>query len=229
MSKNLTAEQVKEQHMQVLGNEFGLFYYSLYNEVIWMNYKWIEFKELYGKKESRIELLNKSAPFLFFVIQKVLWENIILGIARITDNHKMYGKKNISIKAIPGFITDKDFKLKIESTINNVLAESSFCRDWRNRWIAHKDLSLSVEENAKPLEIASQEKVDNSFEALFTLINLIEDKFFKSTTMFKYLETHGGAISLLHLLDDGLNARIELHERLKNGEIYSTDLKNYEI
>jgi hypothetical protein len=229
MSKNLTAEQVKEQHVQVLGNEFGLFYYSLYNEVIWMNFKWIEFKELYGKKVSRIELLNKSAPFLFFVIQKVLWENIILGIARITDNHKMYGKKNISIKAIPGFITDKAFKLKIESAINNVLTESSFCRDWRNRWIAHKDLSLSVEENAKPLEVANREKEDNSLEALFTLINLIENNFFKSTTMFKYLEPQSGAISLLYLIDDGLNARRELLERLKKGEINSTDMKNYEI
>lgn len=231
MSGTNTAEQIKLNRIKVLGNDFGKLYNSLYNEVVWINFKWLEYKELFGKKESRVEMLNKTAPFLFFVIQKTLWENILLGIARITDPAKMYGKSNVTIKALPDFIADESFKEKIKEKIESINSKSNFCRDWRNRWIAHKDLLLSINENAEPLSHASRKQVDESLEMIFELINKIEDKYFKSTTMFKLLSSDNrkGAISLLCIIDDGLDSRKELLERLKSGNFDSNDLKNYEI
>lgn len=88
-----TAEEIKNEMIEKLGTDFGLLLNSLYNEITWLTFRWIEFVELYGTKETRLELMNKSAPFLFFTIQKVLWENLLLGISRITDPPKSMEKE----------------------------------------------------------------------------------------------------------------------------------------
>jgi len=117
MGNTKTAEEVRKEHTDKMGFELGSLYNSLYNEIIWLHYKWSEFEELYGTKESRIQLINQSAPFFFFIIQKVLWENILLGITRITDPTKSRGKKNVTIQALPGLIHDEKLKGKVESSI----------------------------------------------------------------------------------------------------------------
>lgn len=89
-----TAKEVKEKRVQVMGKELGLLYDALYNEILWIKIKWMEFEELYGYGANRIEIMNKSAPFFFFVVEKVLWNDIILGIARITDNQIVGTKEN---------------------------------------------------------------------------------------------------------------------------------------
>ena len=155
-----TPEEVKEEMISKMGTNFGSLFYSLYNEITWLTFKWIKFRELYGTKESRIELMNKAAPFFFFTIQKVLWDNLLLGITRITDPAEMRGKKNITFNAIGQFIQDKQFLLDFENDLVEIITDSEFCRDWRNRRIAHLDYELSVnQQNAEPLKKSNQAKV----------------------------------------------------------------------
>jgi hypothetical protein len=139
-----TTEELKADMIKKLGVDFGSLLYSLHNEITWLTLKWIEFNELYGTKESRIELINKAAPFFFFVVQKILWDNLLLGIARVTDPPETRGKKNTTLKALGQHILDDNFKSEFEKDLNDILTESEFCRDWRNRWIAHIDYELAV-------------------------------------------------------------------------------------
>ena len=88
-----TSEELKEERIRVLGKEFGTFYDSMYNDYLWLYSEWKEYKELYGTKRSRIELLNKAAPYFFFVVQRVLFENILLGICKLTDPPTSFGGK----------------------------------------------------------------------------------------------------------------------------------------
>lgn len=98
-----TAKEVKEKRVQVMGKELGLLYDALYNEILWIKIKWMEFEELYGYGANRIEIMNKSAPFFFFVVEKVLWNDIILGIARITDNQIVAREKTVTIISLKFF------------------------------------------------------------------------------------------------------------------------------
>ena len=56
MGNTKTAEEVRKEHTDKMGFELGSLYNSLYNEIIWLHYKWSEFEELYGTKESRIQM-----------------------------------------------------------------------------------------------------------------------------------------------------------------------------
>ncbi len=77
----------------VLGDDFGSFLYVISNQIAWLSLKLDEYCQLFAVKETRIELLNQSAPSFFFLIQRTLLESIILGIAKLTDSYKSGSKK----------------------------------------------------------------------------------------------------------------------------------------
>jgi len=227
MGTTRTAEEVRREHIDKMGIELGSLYNSLYNEIIWLHYKWSEFEELYGIKESRIKLMNQTAPFFFFIIQKILWENILLGIARITDPKKSRGKKNITIQTLPELIDDEKLKEKIELSIQIILEKTKFCRDWRNRWISHHDYDLSINNSAKPLEKANRLLVKESLEEITELISIILYHYFQSTLMLKVIRSSNGSLALLQVLNDGLIERKNYLKRIstRNFEDYDINPK----
>jgi AbiU2 len=225
----MTGEEVRRNQIEIMGFELGSYYNSLYNEIIWLHYKWSEFEELYGTKESRIQLINQSAPFFFFIVQKVLWENILLGIARITDPTKSKGKKNITIQALPVLIHDEHLKNKIEISIKIILEKTKFCRDWRNRWISHHDYELSINENVKPLENANRLLVRESLEEIESLINILLKEYFQSTLMLKVIKSSNGSLALLQVLRDGLKEREDNFKRISTKRLEIDDIYPKEI
>ncbi len=223
MNRETSAEEVRQEMIDKMGVEFGSLFYSLRNELLWLTYRWIEFRELYGTKETRIEILNNSAPFLFYTIQNVLWENLLLGVAKIMDSPISMGKKNITFKSIPSFIKKDAFKEEILIILTQLERESMFCRDWRNRWIAHKDHALSVDKDiAKPLEVATRLKFRTALELMHKLYNNVSLNYLGSQTAFEFMFSDRGAISLLNLLEKGLRFEQESLEKKLNG-VWSSD------
>jgi len=229
MGTTKTAEEVKKEQQSIMGIELGSLYNLLYNETIWLHYKWIEFEELYGVKESRIKMLNQSAPFFFFIIQKVLWENILLGIARITDSTKTGDKRNISIQALPDLIENEELREKIKIEINEILQKTKFCRDWRNRWIAHYDYNLSLDSNAQPLETANRKLIKESLKQITAFINILHEHYFKSRLMLDHIKNNRGANLLLRTLKDGLREKENYLNRLATGKLLDYDYDKREI
>lgn len=219
-----TTEKVKASMIEKMGTDFGSLFYSLYNEITWLTFKWLEFSELYGTKGSRVELMNKSAPFFFFVVQKVLWDNLLLGIARITDPIESRGKKsttrkNVTLKALGQYIQDDSLKIEIENDLNEIIAKSEFCRDWRNRLIAHIDYELNVDRlNAEPLKPATRRDLRQTIEKIHELYNKVSHKYLGSTTAWNMLTSNRGAVSLLYRIEDGLRFDEDVYKRKLKGD-----------
>ena len=135
--------------MDNMGEALGIFYYTLWKELAFLYMKWKEYVKLFGTDPSHIELINKVASG-FWMVGFSFWENIVLHITCFTDNNK----RNLTIQGLPNLITDdKALKEKVECLIKTALEKSDFCRDWRNRSMAHKDLDLAAgNKSAKPLD-----------------------------------------------------------------------------
>jgi len=226
MSGHRTAEEVRQHHVEVLGDELGTLYNVLWNELAWLYSNWREYEELFGKKPSRIELINKAAGLFFRIVQDSLWEDSLLHIARLTDPPKSVGKDNLSIRRLPDLIENDALKKKVTELIKVSVEKAEFCRDWRNRRIAHKDLGLVLKTGAKPLKLASRAKVKEALSSIADVMNAISSHYMDSTTMYEGVGgTSGGAVSLLYVLDDGLRAKEERHERRKAGNYQPEDFE----
>ena len=225
MSRYSTDDEVKLEHIDKLGNDLGLLYHELWNEVGWLYLKWEDYVELFGTNPTRIDLLNKSAPVFFRIIQDTLFENVLLHIARLTDPPKSSGKKNLTIQSLPSLV-NAPIRVSVVDHISNAIEKASFCRDWRNRHIAHRDFGLSIGEHVEPLKQASRAKVKEALDSISKVLNIVSEYYMQSGVVFDSIGGPGGALDLLYVLDDGLKADMARRKRIESGHFLQSDLKN---
>jgi hypothetical protein len=214
----------KNQYIEKMGESLGTQFYALLHEVIWLHTKWAEFLELFGSKPTRIELLNEAAHAFFGIIQYVLWDETLLHIARLTDPPISMGHANLTIKNLPELVNDPATKTVLVALVETAMNKTTFCRDWRNRRIAHSDLDLAMNKSATPLKPASRKQVTEALSAIADVLNKVDECYTNSKTHFKGGNITGNAESLLHVLDDGLRAQAEREERISRGEFSEEDL-----
>jgi hypothetical protein len=185
--------------------------------------------QLFGAKESRIDLLNRAAPRFARLLQDSLWEDVLLHIARLTDPPKSMGKSNLSIQALAAHVGDQKVRAEIEERASEAVARSDFCRDLRNRHLAHRDLLVALKRGAEPLKAGSRSNVREVLQALAETLNALAKHYLDSTTMFEFETGAGGALSLLYVIDDGIRADDERRSRLREGKVRPEDYRPREI
>jgi hypothetical protein len=222
MIMHKSAEETLQEHIEVLGSNLGKVYSALYNEVAWLHIKWNEYQELYGTSPERINLLNSTAPLFFKIVQDTLFEEVLLSLTRLTDPPKSQGKGNLTIKIIPELLTEGSFRETLGLLILKAEQDADFARDWRNRHLAHRDVKIALGEEIKPLSLASRKKVGQAIKALADVLCAISQKYFNSKLVFDATQPYEGSISLLYIIRDGVNADLQMRERMRSGK-YSQD------
>lgn len=205
-AKILTPDESKAIHISRMGRELGSLYDALWQQVVWVHRRWSEYVVLFGTKESRVILMNSAAPSFCGMLQEMMWESVLLHVARLTDPPKSANRTNLTIQSLARLIGHADTKAKVESLTQEALAASAFCRDWRNRRLAHADLDLALE-RAKALQPASRLKVREALESLAAILNAVSGHYLDGSTHFSAGVEAGGALPLLHVINDGLQVR----------------------
>jgi hypothetical protein len=145
----LKAEESKQRNIAKMGEELGTQYSLLWQEVALLHRNWEQYVVLFGTKPSRIELLNESAPYFFRMLQDDLWDVTLLHIARLTDPPKTGKKENLTIQNFFELVEDETTKETLARLLAIADEKTEFCRDWRNRYIAHNDLDIVMERAAE--------------------------------------------------------------------------------
>jgi hypothetical protein len=221
-----TDAEAEKSYIEKMGEALGKQFHALWKEVVWLHWNWAEYVELFGSKPTRIELLNQAAPAFFRMIQDLLWEETLLRIARLTDASKSggrAGRANLTIRNLPELVDDSEARQVATALIETAVRKASFCRDWRNRHIAHRDLNLALDKSASPLETASRKQVNEALSAIADVLNNVDGHYMDSATYFGGGAGIGNAVSLLHVVDDGLRAEKARAERLGRGEFSEED------
>lgn len=188
---------------EILGIEFS----ALWQEVAWLYVKWAQFVELFGDKPERIDMLNSAARVFFRVVQDTLWEDTLLHIARLTDPAESPGGKkrtNLTIQNLSNLVSDPILKDDVRKLSEIASTKSKFCRDWRNRHIAHRDRALALGRSATPLEPASRKSVNDAMAAIADVLKKVGGHYMNSDFIFRGDHFVGGARDLLYIIDDGL-------------------------
>ena len=226
-----TAEEAKAANIAVMGEPLGALYSALWQSVALVHVYWKEYIELFGSKPKRIELLNRTAPAFFHMLQDELWDLTLLRISRLTDPPKTgrAGKENLSIQVLPALISDATLKVQVTQLVANAVVETAFCRDWRNRHIAHSDLLLALDQPTKPLADASRQKVKSALVSLTAVLNAVAGHYMDSESRFDLGGRINGAVSLLYVLNAGIKVGEAREKRLEEGRPIPEDFPHDHI
>jgi hypothetical protein len=150
-----------------------------------------EYVELFGTDVERIELLNRAAPNFFGIIQDVLFQDIMLHVARLTDRVESAGKKNLTVRELP-ILVRPEIRGAIERLLEEAKSRTEFCRQWRNRQIAHNDRALALEDkHAEPLPGASRQKLREALAALANVLNAVSEPYGFAPSSFEHNSRSG--------------------------------------
>jgi hypothetical protein len=226
-----TADEAKATNVAAMGEPLGALYSALWQSVALVHVYWKEYVELFGSKPERIDLLNRAAPAFFHMLQDELWELALLRISRLTDPPKTgrAGRQNLSIQALPALINDAKLRAQVTQLVAEAVAETAFCRDWRNRRIAHSDLLLALEQPTTPLADASRLKVKTALLSLTAVLNAVAGHYLDSESRFDLGGRINGAVSLLYVLNDGVKVAEAREKRLEEGKPTPDDLRHDHI
>ena len=153
-----SALEMKQACIVAMGEPLGALYYALWQEIAWLHMKWHQYVVLFGTKESRVTLLNEAAPAFFRTIEDSLWEDVLLHISRLTDPPGRGVTSRLTILRCPALVDDAATAQQVKAAVEKAVNASAFCRDGRNRRIAHRNLQLALKSGATPLAEASREK-----------------------------------------------------------------------
>jgi hypothetical protein len=224
---NQTADEAKATNIAEMGQPLGELYSALWQAIATIHVYWKEYVELFGSKPERIDLLNRAAPAFFHILQEELWELALLRISRLTDAPKTgrAGRQNLTIQALPALISDATLKAQVTQLVADVVAETAFCRDWRNRRIAHNDLLLALQQPTRPLADASRLQVKTALLSLTAVLNALCGHYSDSEIRFDIGGRIDGAVSLLYVLNDGVKVREARQKRLEEGKPTEDDFR----
>ena len=165
------------------------------------------------------------------MVQTELWHTSILHVSRLTDPASSGGgnRANLTVNSLPELIKHCRLRAEVTNLVADVLDATDFCRDWRNRVIAHRDLKLALEEATKAIEPVSLQQMTKALKSLAAVLNAISKHYLDSSTGFEHVNRHNGAMSLLRVLDEGVRAREEQLERVNAGTMTEADLKPREV
>jgi AbiU2 len=212
----LTEEQVQNSYVARMGEELGRLFHALEHDLTWMHWRWKQLKILFGDKPSRAELLNQSAPFFFYLVQRVFFEDTLLGIARLVSGEKSAGHEVLTIRRLEKLVNDQ-IRPEVSTLIGRAKDAAKFALDYRNNLIAHRNLALSLHKNNQTLPEATREQVEAALGALRDVLNCVEGHYCNAHSIYDSPALHD-ARELLYVLRDGIARRKERHAAWNRGE-----------
>ena len=185
-----------------MDKELAEVYDAIYQEVLLLNSRWGEYLTLYGTGNDHIEVMNKTAPNFFGMIQTGLQENITLQIARLINPPCTRGNKNLSIKLFPELIQNGKLKEKVVKLICLTEKVVKPCKPWRNKWHAHRDKDIVLDAETEPLPTIVQQNINESIKAITNILDVIRSHYQgKSTSTLPFIQEWSQAKPVLEILD----------------------------
>lgn len=150
-----------------------------------------------------------------------MWEDVLLHIARLTDRPETGGhlRQNLAISKIELLLATKPIHGEIIGLAKKAHDVAAFCRDWRNRRLAHRDFYLAIGDDVKPLAPASREKVRVAMSCLVKFLNIISRHYQNSEIFFEASEAEADAENILCVIDDGLRFEEKRREFVSIGKM----------
>jgi AbiU2 len=175
---------------------------ELWNDVSVLHAKWNVCHELFGSREN-IELLNRTNPILFGLLQESLWHDIAMSIGRLVDRAQDgRQRENISLpRLVEGLVHCQDWQRRnIDKMLNEVQDHCQDLAKIRNKRVAHCDLSTRLHPDIHALPELSTDYIPRALALIGHLMASIQVCYMEETTDFDSDEPRNSAAELIELL-----------------------------
>ncbi len=177
-------------------------YEGLRYEVAWLHAKWAVFAQLFCRVDHRADLLSEMLPGFEVVVRDSLWNELTLGLCRLTDGATTgKNKENLTLKRLQMLIGESEPASSLSEILDQVDEKSKPLRHWRNRCLAHSDLPTALGQPSQTLPALEQDTFDDLLGLVAQAMNLVEQHFLDSEMHYQSFTDLGDGDDLLFYLE----------------------------
>jgi hypothetical protein len=226
----MTAQQVKAEHVRVLGAEMGSIYNRLWNEIVQVRWEWNEYLTLFAQPQDRIDVLNEAAGAFFFLVQHRLERHVISSFANLADraeSGRSPPQPNLTVRRLPALAkaVDSRFADEVETVVCAGKRSWQPIRDWRHKLLAHLDLDVALDRRVVPIPTVGKQEIDAALSALCDVLTIVDRKCSPGADVrYDILGRFGGAEAVLDVVERAKRAENERIERIRTGQALREDL-----
>jgi AbiU2 len=126
MQPQLTDDEVRAEYIRVMGGELGLLYSELQDELEWLRDKWGEYHQLFCNGPERIDMLNAVASNFFVLLQRLLFDDAMMHLSRLTDPPQSAGRDTLTVMRLADQIHDPSLKASAKNQAAQARARCEF-------------------------------------------------------------------------------------------------------
>jgi hypothetical protein len=191
----------------------------LHHDIVGLQIRWQMYRQLFCANDQRVALLNSVAPSFFGTVQEVLVDDVLSGIARITDKVKTCGRENLVLRQLVGGLdhtAHATLVKQLETKLGVVETSCGPITEVRHKRLAHRDRATATSPHTSPLPAISREIIEKSLAAIADFMNSFQFHF--TDTTIAYAETItplGDGIALVK----SLRRAVEHRKLERQGEV----------
>jgi hypothetical protein len=197
-------------------------------EIVWLHARWIIYRQLFGHSEKRIELLNECARAFFYIIQDVIFGEVLVALSKLTDPARTGKRENLSLEQLQQRVEmqeEKQFAVHLKNILNNLHNKCQAFREWRNKKLAHLDLLTTRKSSLNPLPGISRQMIEDALKLVREYMNTIDLHFEGVETDYELFVMNGAdGEALISLLKYGLR----YEELIKDKDFFLQERKKGE-
>jgi hypothetical protein len=182
-------------------------YEELKTEITWLHGRWIVYRQLFAESEKRIDLLNECASAFFYIIQDLLLGEVQVSLSKLTDPAKSRRFDNLSLEQLQARLEehgDQSLATKTRSVLDQIHLKSKPFREWRNKRLAHLDLTTAMKSSPDPLPGISRQMIEDALALVRRFMNMIEGHYKDSEVSYEHFIMKSDGEALVAMLRFGL-------------------------
>ena len=208
-----------------MDEETKLIYETLKKDVISFHARWQVYKQLFVDN-GNIDLLYVYTSFVFYIVQNLLIDDVILTFSRITDPAKYGHNMNCTLVQLISKLSNDPAYSSLIVILNAKFVDlKNKCknfRDHRNKAIAHSDLNLSLyntllenPDSDAPippvvLEEVKIKEIEDTLNSVREFMNEIERFVYNKTVAYELTRAPlANGYALIGLIKDAMKYRME--------------------
>ena len=125
-----------------------------------------EFEQLFGNAEH-VKLLNLVGGAFFAEVQRILWDDLLLFVTRLTDSDP----RSLTVYRLRDFCDDGELQKKVERQAKAAKRAAKFAYGHRNKRIGHKDLAYAI--GGSELPSATLGEIRGALDAVYAVLQTV--------------------------------------------------------
>ena len=182
----------------------------LESEVIWLHGRWQIYRQIFGTNPKCIDIINEIARTFFWVLQRVLMNDVQLTLMKFADRPSTFGKDNATLEKLLTEVEqlpEPALAQDLRSALIQYRATCAKIKTRRHKDLAHFDLRTQLSDKAVSLPNPSRAEIEEALSELRKFMNLFRVHYEGSYMAYEHFAMQDDANTLMYALKESLRYR----------------------